>query len=256
MFDGKVKNFIDSLQTSADTIKTNKSNLETWTSDSDYQKFLTLDDKTQQTNIGLVQDIIKVATEAVQDSLQNILNYAKETFKFCEEMIENLEKTIGSDAGIAAQKAQLALQKSSVVLCESKLTGFKQQGISEQIKTIREDEVGFFSTTQGYYVLHKHKGESFPKEIKGLTECYAKKIDEIEDEVLKEKRELEALEKRYNQSNKNPGQREAEIQQLRTRIAELENIANRTPEQEQELQDKKKELEKLEKETKSSSSDF
>ncbi|CAJ0851207.1 2156_t:CDS:2 [Entrophospora sp. SA101] len=34
------------------------------------------------------------------------------------------------------------------------------------------------------------------------------------------------------------------------------NIANRTPEQEQELQDKKKELEKLEKETKSSSSAF
>lgn len=138
-------------------------------------------------------------------------------------------------------------------------------------------------------VQEYEKGKNFPKEIKGLVECYAKKIDEIEGEILsqsrchhcnpwkvepeqrkrmkklqdnrkdlhrEEKNELEALEKRYNENNKNPGQRETEIQQLRTRIAELENIANRTPEQEQELQDKKKELERSEKETKSSSSNF
>jgi len=40
-------------------------------------------------------------------------------------------------------------------------------------------------------------------------------------------------------------EREREIQQLRSRIAELETIT-RTPNQEQELQDKKKELSELE----------
>ncbi|CAG8852322.1 16431_t:CDS:2, partial [Racocetra persica] len=40
---------------------------------------------------------------------------------------------------------------------------------------------------------------------------------------------------------------ERQIRQLRTRITELEAIINRTPAQEQELQDKKKELAELEK---------
>jgi len=42
-------------------------------------------------------------------------------------------------------------------------------------------------------------------------------------------------------------ERERAISQLRTRIAELEAIINRTPEQERELQNKKKELSELEK---------
>ena len=133
------------------------------------------------------------------------------------------------------------------------------------------------------------EGENMPKEIKGLTKCYAGKIDEIEGKVLsqskcyhcnpwkvepeqrermkklqenrkdlhwEEKRELEELEKRYGKNNENPKQRENKIKELQARIAELEAITNRTPEQEQELQGKRKELEDLEKETNSSPSDF
>jgi hypothetical protein len=42
-------------------------------------------------------------------------------------------------------------------------------------------------------------------------------------------------------------ERESKIEELRSRIAELEAIINRTPQQEQELQDKKQELVELEK---------
>ena len=47
--------------------------------------------------------------------------------------------------------------------------------------------------------------------------------------------------------------REREREQIRTRIAELEAIANRTPEQEQELRDLKEKLTKLEQQDKGKS---
>jgi len=84
-----------------------------------------------------------------------------------------------------------------------------------------------------------------------------KKLQENRKDLhWEEKRELEALEKRYGENNENPKQRENKIKELQARITELEAITNRTPEQEQELQGKRKELEDLEKETNSSPSDF
>jgi hypothetical protein len=77
-----------------------------------------------------------------------------------------------------------------------------------------------------------------------------KKLQENRKDLhWEEKRELEALERRYSKE----GQK---IQQLRDRIAELEAITNRTAEQEQELKNKKKELEESKKEIKSTSSNF
>ena len=128
---------MDSLQTSINIAETNKGNLEKWTSDSDYQTFLTLDDKTQQTNISLVQDIIKVAIGAVKDSLQNVINYMKEFAKMGEDMLEEMEKSFGSTPQVIQGKKEMQKQKDIIAKAESKLS-LSQQDISEQIITIRQ----------------------------------------------------------------------------------------------------------------------
>ncbi len=99
-----------------------------------------------------------------------------------------------------------------------------------------------FHLTQDYVDLLFKYGR---KEFYRCPNCQINelKIFDYNDEDKKLLKELERLNGKNNDDNSR--EREREIQQLRSRIAELETIT-RTPNQEQELQDKKKELSELE----------
>jgi hypothetical protein len=138
MDQGPIGEIMKSIKHHLEIAKRNKSTLEGYVSEEDYQTFLKASSETQQSNIELIEDAVKHTIKSTQENLSNTLKQALEMAKVAEGMFQGLEESGASNEEIQKSKKELEEGKKTMNDCQTKLSELEEHSTEEQIKTLGE----------------------------------------------------------------------------------------------------------------------
>ena len=138
MEQGEIGKVMKDLEHHLEIAKRNKTTLTDYTSEKDYQTFLSASSETQQSNLDLIQDAIKHTIKSTQENLSDCLNCTQKVIKVTEEMFQELKESGLDNEELAKQEKELEENKTTITNLQTKLGELEKQSINEQIKTLSE----------------------------------------------------------------------------------------------------------------------